>query len=950
MSRKTRKLIWSVPLVATLAIVGALALFMALQPNQAAAQTEEEVPGAPTNAQTRALDQTTIELKWDAPSNDAGGVPDGYRIDYSADGIVWYSLVPNQSGTKYVDNKDLEASETRHYRVFAFNTAGTSRMLGPVEEATTPSVAPDAPTALVVTHGAAATEYADKEHLIVAWTPPVDPPGAPVTSYRIRVSKNNSSFNDLEKELKVKDASCSDAARRCQYTHKGLFESTERWYHIYAMNSVDESPVSETRSGMTAKGDIPHAPQNLRVGVTTAGEMRLYWDRPVTPPAVVGATHNPPGAPITGYYIVGGPVADDDSVVNADAGLLFKKPNDALTALEDGVNITVNAEAPSLDHVVFHSQGTERALNTGGELATLAKLAGRPSPRHETDVLRTHWGFQVMAVNRVVDRNVQNGRKIEVAVDTAGGVDGNWSSSIRVDDTANQTGMLARPTLRTERHAGSSNGRTGIKLDWEVADSVDGTEYRVEYSEDRIDWKVLTGPDAAVFAGFNLDGEFTPETAVSVMAESGVHQGIVAGTGYNYRVFAEQPEVVGAPEDRILTQSSAAHRETTATPDRPDSPVLGDPEAVSETELKMTVIVEETAAANEDPPVVGAESGDADVGFGKLVGYRIEISDDGRDWSKYKPVEIGPKRDVRYSYSEKDMKLTETKASPAPTDSTGEVQFRYTGLHQKATRHFRASTINNAPGTLKYSVATDPMVGTTNESAASDDPGGLVAKAQGRNNIELVWYARGDHITAAPVTGYKIESSPLNDKNECAETWTTLVENTMSTTTAHPHPDLMPGDGFCYRVFGINVVDVSTSFIGFGDDYASTYDADAQAMTDPTVVPGMPMNVTAMATSDNRDHGGVGSPRRQRRRRHHRLHGRKRVHDGRRHDVGVDGRRPGLQRHDDGVHGHGPDAHDQVLLPCQRHELGRHRYDVRRHGHGHHRGHEHGPHRWRRYC
>ena len=36
MSRKTRKLIWSVPLVATLAIVGALAMFMtALAPNDA---------------------------------------------------------------------------------------------------------------------------------------------------------------------------------------------------------------------------------------------------------------------------------------------------------------------------------------------------------------------------------------------------------------------------------------------------------------------------------------------------------------------------------------------------------------------------------------------------------------------------------------------------------------------------------------------------------------------------------------------------------------------------------------------------------------------------------------------------------------------------------------------------------------------------------------------------
>ena len=42
-----------------------------------------------------------------------------------------------------------------------------------------------------------------------------------------------------------------------------------------------------------------------------------------------------------------------------------------------------------------------------------------------------------------------------------------------------------------------------------------------------------------------------------------------------------------------------------------------------------------------------------EVGFGKLEGYRIEISDDGRDWTKYKPVMIGPKLDIVYSYSEK---------------------------------------------------------------------------------------------------------------------------------------------------------------------------------------------------------------------------------------------------------------------------------------------------------
>ena len=48
MSRKTRKLIWSAPLVAVLAVAGALALFVALAPGAAQA-THEMLPGAPQN-------------------------------------------------------------------------------------------------------------------------------------------------------------------------------------------------------------------------------------------------------------------------------------------------------------------------------------------------------------------------------------------------------------------------------------------------------------------------------------------------------------------------------------------------------------------------------------------------------------------------------------------------------------------------------------------------------------------------------------------------------------------------------------------------------------------------------------------------------------------------------------------------------------------------------------
>ena len=46
MSRKTRKLIWSAPLVAVLAVAGALAIFVALSPQEAAAH-EAAMHGAP---------------------------------------------------------------------------------------------------------------------------------------------------------------------------------------------------------------------------------------------------------------------------------------------------------------------------------------------------------------------------------------------------------------------------------------------------------------------------------------------------------------------------------------------------------------------------------------------------------------------------------------------------------------------------------------------------------------------------------------------------------------------------------------------------------------------------------------------------------------------------------------------------------------------------------------
>ena len=129
MSRKTRKLIWSAPLVAVLAVAGALVIFVALSPNQAAAQDQMVmVPGPVTDLEAEVKSRTSIELDWEAPAT--GGTPTGYRIDHSDDNREW-SLLKDDTGstaTRYRIDSGVKANTERYYRVFAINEAGT----GPV--------------------------------------------------------------------------------------------------------------------------------------------------------------------------------------------------------------------------------------------------------------------------------------------------------------------------------------------------------------------------------------------------------------------------------------------------------------------------------------------------------------------------------------------------------------------------------------------------------------------------------------------------------------------------------------------------------------------------------------------------------------------------------------------------------------------------------------------------
>ena len=95
-------------------------------------------PGAPTGLTATASGTTQIDLSWTAPASNGGSDITGYKIEISPNGIdTWTDRVADttDANTTYA-HTGLAASTTRHYRVSAINTIGTSTASN-VDDATT---------------------------------------------------------------------------------------------------------------------------------------------------------------------------------------------------------------------------------------------------------------------------------------------------------------------------------------------------------------------------------------------------------------------------------------------------------------------------------------------------------------------------------------------------------------------------------------------------------------------------------------------------------------------------------------------------------------------------------------------------------------------------------------------------------------------------------------------
>ena len=145
------------------------------------ARTDAGGPDAPVLSLSVASDNQ-IDLTWTVPADNGSRIR-GYWVERSVDGSApWERLRSSGTSTTYSDDS-LYRGMTRYYRVAATNSAGAGAYSNVASATTTgdPATAPSAPTFCRLSD-------VNRNQVSLAWDPPTDDGGAPVSGYEYRVT------------------------------------------------------------------------------------------------------------------------------------------------------------------------------------------------------------------------------------------------------------------------------------------------------------------------------------------------------------------------------------------------------------------------------------------------------------------------------------------------------------------------------------------------------------------------------------------------------------------------------------------------------------------------------------------------------------------------------------------------------------------------------------------
>ena len=925
MSRKTRKLMWSVPLIAAVAVIGALAAFMTLTPNDASA--DSHMPGPVKNLTVgpneNGIPQEQLLVSWEAP--DTGGAVTSYRIDISEDGERWLSyrtdhgnsdlrIVYPTADAPGLDSADgLAALTMRHFRVFAFyDKSADERIFGPGTDGygtTAASNVPGVPTNVAATDGITGSmitavdfdmdgnmtdtdvdgvveaefgldlngdgdlldtvnnldETTPPPHfqqtvIRVTWDAPEDPPGAPVTGYRVEVSANGTSWSVL-----AANASGSP------FYHGGLLADTPRWYRVSAINSVGTGERSDGDRGKTASSVAPGDIEEPVIGLApAASDVYLTW----TPPS------DPAGDPVTHYRIQArhanvdafdrgaGPDGTDG---NEDDGDI------AAIAEGDWASLTDSQHISERDAYHFTGVDLRRAgITVPSSIVDFAvgdPYTGALAYDAKQLVLVD---IRIAAINRVNSEAGDDADSVEWAVllDVPVGhedapLQPTVAPTVKADQEENQgrsglnvtwptPGFLANEgppsfTVNNAKHYASPDSGAGVfyylfiddeeyDFDSSTADTNDPIPHSFVTAVTEDGTTTPAAPATASEVGTAADPRFVSTATPPVYRAAAMggdftkpgydDDGLATETMKSYHYQIVNPEIdvaedTGAEADSIAASvrslPSPTGSGTTEDPIRPSTPLsfVVSPDGHTEVRLQWARPVR-TLATGTDPghpcdnigEVVAAnqvyEEDGSECGASAITGYKIERSATGANpWMEIATVEG--------------------------------TEYLDTGREPGERYHYRVSTENS-----RYtSTPTASKSALTHEASNPTPPGGLVAQADGYDTIKLCWYEQNtadpsDPLSEdLPILGYMI--------TYVGEDGEVIVEaNTNSMATEYEDDTVPAGTMRTYRVRSLTLGNIDKT----GADLLETEYISAYATSDPAMVPGMPTALSADTVSD----------------------------------------------------------------------------------------------------
>ena len=293
MSRKTRKLIWSAPLMAVLAVVGALAMFVMLAPNGALAHEagDNTVPHLPPNPVT-GIDVTTpsvadggrtsLQVSWNAPTD--ADAPTMYRVDISKDTLIWENVIGGEAsddtltesmamsnctsddeGDRCYTVPELDSDTLYHFRVFAMNYFGTSGISVDETIASGETLAVDPPARVT---GITATDY-HTDKIVVSWNEVMDTGGADVLWFCLAIaSAPSGDFLDLAGDEAAETGACRDmveATAAAVANDDGVY-TTPVVIDTLLQPGEDDVPVAIVVAATDENGDAVTSYEHLGLG------------------------------------------------------------------------------------------------------------------------------------------------------------------------------------------------------------------------------------------------------------------------------------------------------------------------------------------------------------------------------------------------------------------------------------------------------------------------------------------------------------------------------------------------------------------------------------------------------------------------------------------------------------------------------------------------------------